>query len=362
MSTTAEDLDTALSQMEPSVDETDQIAELLIGDDKPTDEDEAGDENPTGESNLDEGEESKKQDDADAEDEAAKAAESEGDDDLTWGKVLGVSDDQLSFDDDGNLVGFVSKVNGETETLTAEQLLAGYQTNKAVTTKGQQQAEEYKAFQVTMEEQKREYSTRLENVSQIEAVLERQLIAEYEQVDWDALRNSDPAEWAALKQEYATRAGQFQRIKAAIEEDRAKAGEERQQELAGQQQEYLKQQFDLMIANNPEWTDKAKRDAARGEFQDFVVDQYGFSAEEFESVFDARLIELIKDARKYHEATKVAERKRRNPVPQFQKSAGTGKKPVSKLEKLTKAASKAQGSNKRDLQATAVAELLTGSI
>ena len=78
-------------------------------------------------------------------------------------------------------------------------------------------------------------------------------------------------------------------------------------------------------------------------------------------MFDARLIELIKDAKKYHEGATVAAKKKQKPVPKFQKSRGTGVKPkTSKLEKLTAASRKAQGGEKRDLQQSAVAELLLG--
>ena len=77
-------------------------------------------------------------------------------------------------------------------------------------------------------------------------------------------------------------------------------------------------------------------------------------------MFDARLIELIKDAKTYHEGLKVADKKKQKPVPKFQKSRGGGKPKVSKLDKLTAASKKAHGADKRELQTSAVAELLTG--
>ena len=363
MSATAEDVSEALSSKEPSLDNVDAIAELLVEENKPEKDEEEGDQGQTETSNLDQSEQSNEQD-------AEKSDGSEGEeaeidvsnDDLTWGKVLGVNEEQLSFDDDGNLAGFVSKVNGEAEILTAEQLLAGYQTNKAVTTKGQIQAEEYKKFEVERNESKQEYAAKLESVENLSKHFEQQLIAEFDSINWDELRNDDPAEWAAKRQEYAAKAGELQQIQEAIKADKEAEFEENQKELIDQQQTYLKQQFDKMIENNPEWADEKVRESARSEFKTFVRDQYGFSDDEFESVFDARLIELIKDALKYHKASAVAERKRQKPVPQFQKSAGGDKKKApTQLEKLTKAAKKATGANKRNLQVDAVAELLTGS-
>lgn len=363
MSTTAEDISTTLSEdkpVEPSVDKTDAIAELLIGEDESESEDKEGGESPTELSTQDDDEESNE--DGDAEDEVEAKADDDVDaDELSWGSVLGVSEDKLSFDEDGNLVGFVAKVNGEATTLTADELLAGWQTNKAVTTKAQTLAEERKAFEDEKEQVTGTYSTKLESVDALSKYFEKQLISEYDEIDWTALRNDNPAEYAALKADFQDRASEMKKIQEAIAKDRESEQQKQMEEFAESQKQYLKQQFDQMLENNPEWADEKVRNQAKSDFVNFVGENYGFTVEEFDSVFDARLIELIKDAKRYHEAKQVASKKRGKPVPKFQKSVGGSKrKTPSQLEKLTAASKKARGAAKRDLQASAVAELLTG--
>lgn len=363
MSTTAEDISTTLSdgqRPEPSVDSTDEIANLLAGDIESDEEDGKGDENQTDLSTLSEDEKNQLGDAADDKDD--KKSDIDGnDDELSWGSVLGVGEDQLSFDNDGNLAGVIVKVNGESEVLPVSDLIAGYQTNKAVTTKGQGLAEERKAFDVKKEQVQQVYASKLESVDALVTHFEKQLIAEYDKIDWNILRQDNPAEYAAAKSDFAEKATEVQRIQAAVKKDKDAQIAEAQEAQSAAQKIYIKQQFDTMIVNNPEWTDEKVRNTAQGEFKSFVTENYGFTDQEFETVFDARLIELIKDAKRFHDAAKVSDKKRQKPVPKFQKSVGGKKKAApTQLDKLTAASKKANGAAKRDLQTSAVAELLIG--
>jgi hypothetical protein len=364
MSTTAEDISTTLSEefdkSEPSVDATDTIAELLVGTESDED-DKSDDEDQTTLSNLSDEESDELSDAEDDEPPPGESSDAEGD--QTWEGILGVSDGDLSFDEEGNIVGFNTKVNGETETVSAKNLLVGYQNNKSFTQKSQAHAEEVKAFNIQKEQVEQVYTSKLESVDALVKYFEKQLIAEYDGINWEQLRSEDPAEYAASRSDFTTKATEIQRIQEAIQKDMGDQQAEKQRDLLVARQEHLKQQFDLMVVNNPEWSDEKVRNAAKAEFKTFVNEQYGFTDQEFETVFDARLIELIKDAKRFHEAAKVADKKRQKPVPKFQKSVGgKGKPKHSQLDKLTAASKKAKGANKRDLQTSAVAELLTGNI
>jgi len=367
MSRTAEDVSATVNSKESSLSATDQIADLLIAEDETASGDEKEDENLNLESNLDEDEESD-EGEADGEEGDEESDEDEtdleaiADDDLSWEGVIGLPEEQLSFDDKGNLKGIKVKVNDFEGVLTVPELVAGYQTGKAVTMKGQALAEDKKAFEGQKERVEQIYASKLESVDALSAHFEKQLISEFDGVDWNALRNSDPAEYAAARHDYAARAGELKRIQEAIATDKAAAQKEMATANAVKMQSYAKEQHDKMLEKNPEWRDEKVREKARDGFKNFVNETYGFTEQEFDTVFDARLIELIKDAKKYREGSKVAAKKLTKPVPKFQKSRGGQKnKRTSKLEKLTAQAAKAKGGARRDLQASAVAELLMGS-
>jgi len=279
-------------------------------------------------------------------------------DEPTWSDVLGIEEDKLVFDDDGNLKGVNVKVNGEVSQVGLNDLVAGFQLNKAVTQKSQALSEEKKAFDQQMEQRTLEYNAKIQEASTLTQVLEQQLLGEYQSVDWERLRIEQPAEYAAARQDMATRAQQLQQAKAAT----ATAMQQQQQQLQNtnleQRNNRIREEYNKMIENNPQWTDDKVYEKDMGRLKEFCSDTYGFTDQDFKSVVDARVIELVKDAEKYRSGVKMAQESRKTPLPKFQKSGGKSSKRPSKLQKLTARAKNAKGSNKRDAQADAIAEVL----
>jgi hypothetical protein len=360
MSTTAEDVTATISRPgENSAEPVDQIANLLAGEDESETTDTEEEETPVQVSTEDDDEESNEEE-AEDEDEDETELEDIADNKETWEAVLGVENGKLSYDENGDIDGVIVKVDGESSTVGINDLITGYQTNKSVTQRSQALAEEKKIFDGEREQIEQVYASKLTSVDALTKHFEKQLISEYDTVDWEKLRVEDPAEYAAAKQDFSAKAGELQKIQDAIKTDQDQHSVEFNEKRTETTNAYKQRQFDIMIENNPEWADKEKLGASKKLFESFVLDQYGFEAQEFDAVFDARLIELIKDAKMYRDGLKVAGKKKQKPVPRFQKSRGTSKAKVSKLDKLTAASRKAHGDDKRELQKSAVAELLLG--
>lgn len=363
MSTTAEDISASLTDTATLESRADDVAALLMGDDEALTDDEKDDlslpKTSTTEDDDDSNEELKAEEGEEQEEDTNLEAVADGD--TTWEGVLGVSEESLSFDEAGNVAGFKTKVNGEEQIVSTADLIAGYQNNKHVTQKGQAHAEEVKQFAERKEQVVQEYTSKLETVDALTKHFEKQLISEYDNVNWEQLRVEDPAEYAAARHDFSVKAGEIQKVIGAIDADK-KANNDRALEAnSAANQQRLKTQYEAMLVNNPTWSDEKVLKEAQASHKGFVQDQYGFGDAEWDMVNDARLIELIKDAKKYHDGAKVAKQKTITPVPKFQKSRGKGKKPrVSKLEKLTAASRSATGEDKRQLQQSAVAELLLG--
>jgi len=341
-----------------SADPIDEIASLLAGD-----EDESSEEGNEEETQLEaSNEEEESNEEANEEESEADLEAIAEDDDQTWESVLGVDEGKLHYDEEGNIAGVNVKVDGESSTIDMNDLIAGYQTNKSVTQRSQGLAEERKAFDSEKGQVEQVYRSKLDTVDKLASHLEKQLIGNFESINWEQLRQEDPAEYAALRQDYSTKANELQNIKSAIQTDSDSQKANVQGQVTEQQKNYVETQRTKMIENNPTWNDPEVHKADMGSYKDFLGTQYGFTDTEFDNVFDARLIELMKDAKKYHDGGKVAAKKIVKPVPKFQKSRGKQKKSASKLDKLTAASRKAHGSQKRELQQSAVAELLTGAI
>lgn len=323
----------------------DQIASLL-GDD-------AEDLN-AGLEETEEGESESQQPEESTEGAEEKAEQSE--EELTWSKALGVDDQQIVLDEEGNLAGINVKVDGETSTVNLKELIAGYQINKHVTQKSQALAEEKREFEQVRTGASKALFEKLQQADKLVEHLTSRLMAEFEAIDWNRLRVENPGEYAARVTEFQNRKANLDQIKGAIYEE---GGQMTEQQVAEQQEKYrswLQSQYEKVIANNPQWADTEKLRSDMVTMGNFAGSTYGITAQEFSMLNDARHIEILKDAMAYRMGKTVAEKKIQN-VPKVQK-AGSTTKPMSRLTQLTLNARKARGAKQRYAQADAVAELL----
>ena len=334
--------------------QVDSVASLLIGG-----EDQAED---IGRKQADEEAVAGDSESAAVEDEAALGEEETSpEDEPTWGKVLGVDESNIILDDQGQLKGLKVKVDGVEEVVDVKELINGYGFNKHVTQKSMALAEEKKAFDAIRSEAAKVYHDKLTTVDKLTGVMQKSLLKEFNAVNWDQLRQSNPAEYAAMMTDFQTRQGQIEQLMGALQQEAHEEQTRSQTEFQQGYQKYLSEQYERVLKNNPQWADTNKMKADMSAMASFVQASYGITLEEFSMLNDARHIEILKDAMAFRNGKAAVEQKIKNaPVPKFQKP-GT-RKPMSQLTKLTLASKKATGYKQRDLQADAVAELLTNGI
>ena len=282
----------------------------------------------------------------------------EGNEDLSWSKVLGVDDKNVVLDDDGNFAGINVKVDGEVSTVDLQTLIAGYQTTKSYTQKTQQLAEEKRTFDAVRNQASEEYISKLTAVDKLSTHLQQKLIGEFQHIDWKALRIQNPGEYAALVQDYSLRKEEMDNIFAAIRQEQDAELNKKQSEVSNVSKEYLVEQARKLVEKNPEWADKGKLQAAFQDFEKFAGKAYGFTPQEFAQVQDHRLIELLKDAKSYRDSLNINAKKVVKQLPTYQKSSGNAVKKQTKLEQLINVANKSSGMKKKEAQTNAIAELL----
>jgi hypothetical protein len=291
------------------------------------------------------------------EDEPQEPDEVEDDGEVTWASTLGLDAKQVVLDDKGDFAGVNVKVDGKVSTIPLADLVAGYQSNKSNTNKSQTIAEERKQLESVKQQVLEEYSKKLKDAEALTAYLENSMTKEYQGIDWNSLRYQNPAEYAALVQDYNIRTSEIEKIKGAIktvsDEEAKKMNGEFQQNVAN----FVQTQVEKVIENNPQWADKKVLEKALSSMQTFCDETYGFSKEEFADIRDARIIEVLKDAQKYRQGKQIASNKIEKKVTKFIKPTGSGVKTQSKLEKLTKIAKETKGYAQKEAQRDAVAEL-----
>jgi len=350
-----------------SSDPVDEIASLLMGGDDLGDEAEADDplEEQTDDDTLvedpDDVEELSDEPTED-EDEVDESETDITDDEQALHEMLGVDESQLSVTDDGGFLINV-KVDGKQSQHSLADVIKNYQTESSTTQKSMALADERRQFETAAGAKAQEIKQSLERNYSLAKILEQELMSDYEKVDWDDLRQYDPAEWTAKRQEYATKYQKIQRLQSELEGQAAQTQGAQTAQSNQRRNAFVAEQKEAMIANNPSWVDSEKLHKDMGTLRSFAKDTYGFTDSDMDSVISAGVIEALKDAQSYRKGSKVAQKKLKKIVPKMQKRGKGGryvKNKVSKLDKLTKAAAKATGANKRDLQTDAIAELLTG--
>lgn len=347
-------------------DPVDAIASLLMGDDDEGTDDASQDESPdTPEQTIDTDdiEDPDDTEELSDEDEDEEVDESENDDneeEPDLAAMLGLDQSQLSVSDDGDFKINV-KVDGKQTQVPLGDLIKGYQSESSNTNKSMTLSEDRKKFDSAVTVKAQEIQQSLDRNVNLAKILEQEIMSDYEKVDWDDLRQYDPAEWTAKRSEFQAKYGRVQRLQQELGDQNTKAETEAKEAADKVRVDYVQGQFDRMLENNPSWSDKAKLIKDMATLNNFAMETYGFSESDMNSVISAGVVEALKDAQAFRKGSLVAKKKLKGKVPKMQKRGKGGrftKNKTSKLDKLTKAVKSAKGSTRRDLQTDAITELL----
>jgi len=233
----------------------------------------------------------------------------------------------MPFDDFmGNIKAKV-KISGVERDVTLAELRDGYQMEADYRRKTSELAEQRKAFEAERGKLTEELTQRYTEAQQLTGLLEQSLMAEFNTVDWNGLRQSDPAEFAAKKQEYNDRYAQIQQMRVHAVNEIQQHAEEQQREQTEQYKETLKQEQEKLVSFIPEFGNEAKRKALVADMNRYMTEQ-GFTDAEINGIYDHRQILVIRDAMAYRDLkTKQPEVKNKViKAPKFQKP-GSGEKP-----------------------------------
>lgn len=290
--------------------------------------------------------------------EGSGEAQAQDDEGITWAGALGLDDNQIHLDDDGNLAGLRVKVDGQESVVPVKDLIAGYQTNKHNTQKSQALADERREFEQTRNTVAQDLISRLDVHDRLYQIQQQSLLREFETINWDKLRTENPGEFAIQMREFETRKTNLDNLNQALAAEREQLIQAQRAQYAHHRVEFLNQQYEKALSNNPAWSDPEKLQADIRQMGAFAQEVYGVLPEEFSMLEDARHIEILKDAMAYRKGQALAQEKVAT-APKFIKGGKSGK-PMDRVTQLTLNARKATGANKINAQAAAVNELLAG--
>jgi hypothetical protein len=182
---------------------------------------------------------------------------------------------------------FTVKVDGKEVSVTLDELQKGYSRTQDYTRKTQQIAEVRKQ----VEQETQAVRAEREQYAQLLGALQAQLQSSEPQVDLDRLYHEDPIEWVRQKEVMRER----QEKMAAIQSEQQRLSQVSQYEQQRAMEAQLASQQEALLAALPEWKDPKKAKAEKA----LVIESAkaaGFSEEDLKSVYDHRLVLLLRKA------------------------------------------------------------------
>jgi len=347
----------------------DQVAELLMAEEPTVDEEIKKEERvhrPNDDDLVDDSEEleveaAQESDDVDY-DETDDSNELEADDDdglAALAAELGLDADKLTLSEDGEILVNL-KVNGKDQQIDLKEAISQTQFSKANDEKARTLADERKTFESERVQVAQEYAARLQNVQAMGQMLEQQLLAEYNNVDWEALKASDPARFLVTQQEYQQRQQQLHQAGQQLGEQMRHMQEQQEGRDQAERAQILQQERAAMVESVPEWSDTEVMQKDLAEIVKYGQ-SVGFSEDDLSNVIHNRELQVLRKAWLYDMGKTVANKKVNQP-PKMQRASNGRfvKSKGGKVQKLIERAQTAKGANKREAQADAVAAMLMG--
>ena len=215
---------------------------------------------------------------------------------------------------------------GEEAEVTLEELTKGYSRQADYTRKTQETA----AIRKEAVEKRDQY---LHGLKELEAVV---AAVRPEEPDWQKLRAENPAEYAALREDFK----QYEDRLAAVRRRVTEIEQEQQAEANKALEQYAQAEYERLLQVYPEWKDPSVRENARKELWEFAQEAYGLSPEELSQVVDHRLIRVLRDAHKGRSVEAKVKELPRKPVAGAKKvlkpGATNGRKGENKTSKTAK--------------------------
>jgi hypothetical protein len=231
---------------------------------------------------------------------------------------------EMSPDDFREQIKAKVKINGEEREVNLAELAKGYQLESDYRQKTMDLADNRRAFEEQTEAAKNELSQRLQEATNMVATLEQSILGEYNNVDWNTLRATDPAEYAALQQDYNQRYQSLQQLKAQATGQASQLQSEQIVKQEEARQRTLQKEAEALLDVIPEWKDSEVANKEKADMRNFLK-SYKFTDDEIAQLADHRIVMMIRDAQK---GKQVAEK------------VDVMKKKVSKAPKLQKPGAK----------------------
>ena len=241
-------------------------------------------------------------------------------------------------------------VNGNPSQVPLKDVIEAFRTNQAADERLELAKSKSAQAQQEFAERNAALDLQYQQAANLVMANEQQLLAEAAAVNWDKLKQEDPAMWSAERVRFGERQNQIQQMKQQTAWEYQQLVAQRQQEQSQNRSVVMQEQSQLLMQNMPkvssEWADPQKVPEAKGRLSTYLIGA-GFTPKEIEETTDHRNFLIAEKARLWDESQGKLQitKKRMRTVPKVMKP-GAGREPSTvNLEKIRKAREQLSKSN-----------------
>lgn len=219
-------------------------------------------------------------------------------------------------------------VGGETRQVSLGEWKDAYRSSELSKSEQQELTRLKSEFEKQRTDATGQMLSRLQEADGLLEKAEKMLLADMEKVNWKELRESDPAEYAARRQEANEKLENIKGAKAEIQQKFLEQNQEQQQKFNEQMGLILEKEKSLLRQKVPEWRDAEKAEQERQKLTKYLQAE-GWNDVEINNMVDHRAIVALRKAMMWDELQKAQ--------PEKKKVTLVGKKIVKPGKSQTKA-------------------------
>lgn len=187
------------------------------------------------------------------------------------------------------------KIDGETRHVPLSDVIKSYQLEGHVNNKSMELSNARRAFDEEQAQVRQRITQQIQHNEALGKLAMEQLNVDYQRIDWNALRQNDPGQYAALFADFQQRQQAIGNYLGQIEQQKAQDAERARQELGQKTQTETQRLLDA----RPEWRDQAAFVKDRDQMVSNAKNNYGFSDAELNSIYDHRYMLVLHDAARF---------------------------------------------------------------
>ena len=198
------------------------------------------------------------------------------------------------------------KINGQPGKAKLADMKASFQIQQAAEQRLAEAKERARAETTAIAQKREELNQQFNVTANLIQQAEQLLQGDASKVNWDKLRNDDPAEFSARQLEYSQRRAQIEQIKNGARAQYQQTQGQFQAEESERTRQRLTEESEKLFQKIPEWKDPEKAKTEKHMLAEYLVGA-GMSQDEVANAVDHRLIVLARKAMLYDKGQNKAE-------------------------------------------------------